>query len=245
VAVTLPYPVELFESQARVLERNAWNAGALSGRPESGTGEPAAPERGWLPGAGGTRLVALYERPLGRRVSTVLGATMQDGLPQLRLVRVDTAASLPAPRMLEEIWNRFPSYQRLAESVRASVGRADTLARGPLVVWRGSDTLGAYRARFAPQAGGGLSLVWVSVAHGRRVGAGRTLASAWDNLLGGSAPLPPVLPSATLDEARRWLQLADSALRAGDLAGFGRAFDALRQVLRAPPDSLQPDTTMR
>jgi len=245
VAAALAYPIELFEGQARALERNAWNAGALSGRPESGTGEPSPPERGWLPGAAGTRLVALYERPLGRRVSTMLGATMHDGQPRLRLFRVDTGATLPAPRMLEETWSRFPSYQRLAESVRASVGRVDTLARGPLVIWRGGDTLGAYRARFAPRSGGGVSLVWVSVAHGGRVGAGRTLESAWDNLLGGSAPLPPVLPSATLDEARRWIHMADSALRAGDWATFGRAFDALRQVLGAPADSIPPDSAMR
>ncbi len=242
VAAALAYPAELFQGQARALERSAWNAGALSGRPESGGGEPSPPDQGWLPGAAGTRLVALYERPLGRRVSAVLGATMQDGLPRLRMVRVDTGAALPAPRMLEETWNRFPSYQRLAESVRAGVGRPDTLARGPLVIWRGADTLGAYQPRFAPGSGGGLSLVWVSVAQGRRVGAGRTLAAAWDNLLGGSAPLPPVLPSATLDEARRWVRLADSALRAGDWAGFGRAFDALREVLRTPVDSLGRDS---
>ena len=118
VAAALTYPAELFDGQARALERSAWNAGALSGRPESGVGEPGPPEHGWLPGAAGTRLVALFERPLGRRVSTLLGATMQDGLPRLRLVRVDTGAALPAPRMLEETWNRFPSYERLAESVR-------------------------------------------------------------------------------------------------------------------------------
>jgi hypothetical protein len=245
VSAVLAYPLELFEGQARVLERSAWNAGALSGRPESGTGEPLPPERGWVPGAGGTRLVALYERPLGRRISTVLAATMHDGMPSLRLVRVDTGATLPAPRILEETWNRFPSYQRLAESVRASVGRGDTLGRGPLVVWRGADALGAYRTRFASRPGGGVSLVWVSVAQGRRVGAGRTLEAAWDNLLGGSAPVPPVVPSATLDEARRWVQLADSALRAGDWATFGRAFDALRQVLAPPRDSVPRDSTMR
>src|SRR5688572_9604677 len=170
---------------------------------------------------------------------------MQEGLPKLRLVRVDHDATLHAPRLLEETWNRFPSYQRLAESVRASVGRTDTLARGPLVIWRGADTLGAYRPRFAPRSGGGVSLVWVSVAHGRRVGAGRTLEAAWDNLLGGSAPVPPVVPSATLDEARRWVQLADSALRAGDWATFGRAFDALRQVLAPPRDSTPRDSIMR
>jgi hypothetical protein len=117
------------------------------------------------------------------------------------------------------------------------VGRLDSLPRGPLVIWRAGDTLAAYRTRFAPRVGGGVSLVWVSAAHGGRVGAGRSLAAAWDNLLGGSAPVPPVLPSATLDEARRWMGLADSALRAGDWAGFGRAFDALRQVLGPTRDT--------
>jgi hypothetical protein len=242
IASALAYPIELFEGQARALERSSWNAGSLSGRPETGVGDPSPVERGWLPGAAGTRLVAIYERPLGRRISTVLGATMHDGHARLRLVRVDTGATLPSPRMLDETWNRFPSYQRLAESVRAGVARVDTLTRGPLVLWRGADTLGAFRTRFAHRAGGGLTLVWVSVAHGRRVGAGRTLAAAWDNLIGGSAPLPPVLPSATLDEARRWVQLADSALRAGDMSGFGRAFDALRQVLAVPADSVPRDS---
>ena len=242
ITAVLPYPAELFEGQARVLERTPWNAGALSGRPESGSGEPGPTEGGWLPGAAGTRLTALYERPVGRRVSGVLAATLDDGRPRLHLVRVDTSASIPAPRMLEETWSRFPSYERLAESVRVSVGRLDTLTRGPLVVWRAGDTLAAYRPRFAPHMGGGVSLVWVSVARGGRVGAGRTLDAAWDNLLGGSAPVPPVLPSATLDEARRWIQLADSALRTGDWAAFGRAFDALRQVLGIPPDTTAPDS---
>jgi hypothetical protein len=242
IVLALPYPAELFEAQARVLERSPWDAGSLSGRPESGSGEPAPTEGGWLPGARGTRLTALYERPIGRRISAVLAASLEEGRPRLRLVRIDTATSLPAPRTLEETWSRFPLYQRLAESVRVSVGRLDTLARGPFVLWRSGDTLAAYRTRFAPRVGGGVSLVWVSVAHGGRVGAGRSLAAAWDNLLGGSAPVPPVLPSATIDEARRWIQLADSALRTGDWAGFGRAFDALRQVLGVPPDTVPGDS---
>ena len=38
------------------------------------------------------------------------------------------------------------------------------------------------------------------------------------------------------DEARRWAERADSALRRGDWSGFGRAFDALKQVLEAGPE---------
>jgi len=38
-------------------------------------------------------------------------------------------------------------------------------------------------------------------------------------------------PDGTLLEARVWLQLADSALRRGDLAAFGTAFAVLRDLL--------------
>jgi hypothetical protein len=36
-----------------------------------------------------------------------------------------------------------------------------------------------------------------------------------------------------LEEARRWYAVADSALRRGDFATFGRAFEALRRILGA------------
>src|SRR5690349_23851448 len=48
------------------------------------------------------------------------------------------------------------------------------------------------------------------------------------NLRGASGPLPPGVGIGTLSEARRWVRLADSALRRGEWAAFGRAFDALR-----------------
>ena len=73
----------------------------------------------------------------------------------------------------------------------------------------------------------------------RRLGAGRSIPEAWSNLRGSSAPLPPgYQPQSAITEARRWFQRADSALRVGDFAGFGRAFEALGATLdvqRAPP----------
>ena len=59
--------------------------------------------------------------------------------------------------------------------------------------------------------------------------------SAWANLNGESAPVVPApdLPEP-LTEARRWAIRADSALRAGDLQGFARAFEALKRVLGTP-----------
>jgi len=241
VAAALPYPMELFETQARALERPPWDAGTLTGRPESGTGEPAPPVRGWRADTGGTRLVALYERASAGRVSGVLAGGTRAGQPALDLVRLDSTRALPALRTLEATWRRFPSFMSLADSVRSSgAARGDSLLRGPVTVWLDPVVgLGAYCTWYAPR-GSGLALVWVSIAQsGRSVGgAGRTLAEAWDNLRGATAPLPPTVPTASLEEARKWLRIADSALRAGDWAGFGRAFDALKQVLGPERDSL-------
>jgi hypothetical protein len=57
-------------------------------------------------------------------------------------------------------------------------------------------------------------------------------------LRGASAPLPPGYePQSAVTEARRWFVRADSALRAGDFAGFGRAFEALGATLEVPRTS--------
>jgi hypothetical protein len=241
LAAALPYPAELFAIQARALERTPWDAGTLSDRPEAGPGEPGPPTAGWRTDTAGTRLVALYERPSGGRVSAALAGGTRAGSPVLDLVRLDSTRTLPAPRTLDATWRRFPSFLSLADSVRSTgAARGDSLLRGPLTVWLDPlGGLGAYRTWYAPR-GTGLALVWVSIAQsGRPVGgAGRTLIEAWDNLRGASAPLPPTVPTASLDEARKWLRLADSALHAGDWAGFGRAFDALKQVIGPERDSL-------
>jgi hypothetical protein len=241
LATALPYPNELFAVQSRALEREPWDAGTLSDRPEAGPGEPGPPTSGWRADTGGTRLVALYERPSGGRVSAALAGATRDGRPVLDLVRLDSVRSLPAPRALDATWRRFPSFLSLADSVRSTgAARGDSLVRGPLTVWLDPVAgLGAYRTWYAPR-GNGLALVWVSIAQsGRPVGgAGRTLAEAWDNLRGASAPLPPTVPTASLEEARKWLRIADSAIRAGDWAGFGRAFDALKQVIGTERDTV-------
>jgi hypothetical protein len=71
-----------------------------------------------------------------------------------------------------------------------------------------------------------------------RQGAGRSLEEAWGNLLGNTVPAPPGTAQAgRLEEARRWMERADSALRSGDWSGFGRAWNSLRGVLGLPPDT--------
>jgi hypothetical protein len=77
-------------------------------------------------------------------------------------------------------------------------------------------------------------------APGDRLGAGRTLREAWSNLLGASVPSIAGSAQATrLDEARRWLERADSALRGGDWAVFGQAWRGLRDALGLPTDTVE------
>jgi hypothetical protein len=87
-------------------------------------------------------------------------------------------------------------------------------------------------------------LAWVSVAtrdaSRDRQGAGRTLEEAWSNLLGNTVPSPPGTAQAgRLEEAKRWMERADSALRAGDWSEFGRAWSTLRNVLGLPLDTVR------
>jgi hypothetical protein len=76
------------------------------------------------------------------------------------------------------------------------------------------------------------------VAAGERLGAGRSLKDAWSNLLGASVPaLAGSAQASRLEDAREWLQRADSALRAADWGAFGRAWNGLRRALGLPADS--------
>jgi hypothetical protein len=78
----------------------------------------------------------------------------------------------------------------------------------------------------------------VTVASGDRLGAGRTLEEAWRSSRGEITPSLRISDDAAArEEALRWLQEADSALRRGDLVGFARAFAALKSALQRDPPS--------
>jgi hypothetical protein len=125
----------------------------------------------------------------------------------------------------------------LSDSIREDGGK---LERGPLRVEVNSGGPVAYQGYFALRPSGGTVLAWVSVAAPNRLGAGRTLKEAWSNLLGATVPAPPGTAQAgRLDEARRWVEHADSALRSGDWSEFGRAWSSLRNVLGIPRDSVR------
>jgi hypothetical protein len=229
------YPPDLFRVQAQQLEREPWNAGVLSRRSGQGATTPALPQVGWKAAASGPVLSSTFESPAERRLTAVLLADRSHDSTALLLVRLDSAYALPATGTLEDRWTNFPSYDALNDSIREDGGR---LERGPIRVSLSPGGPVAYQGYYALRPSGGTVLAWVSVAAPNRLGAGRSLRDAWSNLLGATVPAPPG-PAQTgrLDEARRWMQHADSALRGGDWSEFGRAWNSLRSVLGLPPDS--------
>jgi hypothetical protein len=160
------------------------------------------------------------------------------GADELRLVRLDSTTSLQSRAALENRWSHFASYDALSDSVG---DEGDKLERGPVRLDLGDDGLVAYQSHFVRGARGSAVLSWVSLAAaGDRLGAGRTLREAWSNLLGASVPAIAGAAQATrLEEAKRWLEQADSALRSGDWAGFGQAWRGLRQALRLPAEAMK------
>jgi hypothetical protein len=232
------YPEDLFRVQAKILEQNPWKAGSVSGQPQ-GSAEAPRPQLGWARDTSGPLAVTMFESPGQRRLTAVLTGSRENGRASLRLVRLDSTTTLPVPGVLENLWSNFPSYDALNDSIREDGGK---LERGPLRIDVEHGNPIAYESYFAPRASGGEVLAWVSVAASAevrpRLGAGRSFRESWSNLLGATVPAPPGTAQAgRLDEARRWLQHADSALRSGDWPEFGRAWGSLRTVLGLPADT--------
>jgi hypothetical protein len=67
------------------------------------------------------------------------------------------------------------------------------------------------------------------------------MKEAWSNLRGASVPaIAGQAQTTRLDDARRFLVRADSALRAADWSAFGRAWNGLRRALGLSADSAAP-----
>ncbi len=139
-------------------------------------------------------------------------------------------APLGSPAALERMWGRFATFAPIQDSV---LGDGAHLRAGSVHLWSSPQGLAALEVTTAARPGARPAIVWVSVAVSDRLGAGRTFELAWQNLLGNSSPIAPGQGGSTLEEARRWMQIADEALRSGDWGAFGRAFEALRGVLQA------------
>jgi hypothetical protein len=184
------------------------------------------------------RRVAAYEDPGERRLTATVEALMRDGFQVVPITRLTLAGSVPSPAVLDRRWRRFPTYEQLRDSLRAAGARHDD---GPVEIWLDGIGAGAYRAEFASGAGGTVHLVWMSLAIGDRMGAGHDPQEAWRNLEGVAVPILPGGPTREIEEARRYMARADSALRRGDWIGFARAFEGLREVLDlAAPDDTTP-----
>jgi hypothetical protein len=180
--------------------------------------------------------VAVYERPGERRVGGLLIGRVTGVADQLRLVRFDSAAAPQSRAALESRWSHFASYDALSDSITDDGGK---LEAGPVRLALSASGPVAYQSHFARDRRGTVLLSWLSVAAtGDRLGAGRNLREAWSNLLGASVPSIAGSAQATrLDEARRWVERADSALRRGDWALFGQAWKGLREALGLPTDT--------
>lgn len=223
-----PYPAALLAAQARMLERRDASLGRLQAAGSDGH----LLEQVWRPELESPSRVALFESAERRELTAVLEGQTLNGRPRLLLRRFASEA-MPGLSVLPGRWARMPSFTQLRDSVRAAQGEFEEspvrLAfDGPrpmaLQAW-----YARREARTPPQ------LAWVSVAAGERLGAGRSFVEAWENLRGRTVPGVPGAGRGSLEDARRWVRAADEALRRGDLAGFARAFEALRQsVERAP-----------
>jgi hypothetical protein len=232
------YPEDLFRVQAKELEQSPWKAGSVSGQ-EQAKAEAPPPQVIWAADTSGPLVVAMFESPVQRRLTSILIGSREDGRTHLSLVHLDSTTTLPMPAVLENLWANFPSYDALNDSIRDDGGKLD---RGPMRIEIQSGVPIAYQSYFAPRPSGGVVMAWVSVAAPGetrpRLGAGRTFREAWSNLLGTTVPAPPGPAQAgRLDEARRWIKHADSALRAGNWPEFGRAWESLRTVLGLPADT--------
>jgi uncharacterized protein UPF0182 len=229
------YPADWFRVQAQQLERAPWKIGNINVAAAQRAAESPIGQEAWRPDTSGPVLVAAMEVPGERRLNAVLIGSREEGRAHLMLARLDSTATLPVREVLQNRWSNFPSYDALSDSIREDGGK---LERGPVRIDVGPGGPVAYQGYFAIRASGGTILAWVSVAAPNRLGAGRNLREAWSNLLGATVPAPPGTAQAgRLDEARRWMLHADSALRAGDWPEFGKAWSTLRGVLGVPLDT--------
>jgi uncharacterized membrane protein (UPF0182 family) len=224
------YPEALLRAQATILQGQHWQVGALVGAGAGPTEEPVPPDQVWDADTLGLHFLVPYEDPDHRKIVAVVSGGMIDGWESLRLFRLDSAQALASPLALENRWSRFPTYTQIRDSVRESGGQWKD---GAVRYWLGATGLGAYQPAYANSPNGDPSMIWVSLALGDRLGAGRTLNDAYRNLLGLTTPVIATGSlSSQLEEARAWAIRADSALRQGDFVAFGRAFEALKRVLQ-------------
>jgi hypothetical protein len=226
------YPLSLAQVQARVLSRPDWRVGIPIGKLGDGLTRPAGIDAGWL-ASGQPGFTVVYHHSSSRRLSALLTGHMADGVPFLRLALVDSVASVGIPALLQQRWGRFPLFEQIRDSVRQE---GNELEHGRVrYSLEPEGGIVAQAPHYAARDGARPRVAWYSLAAGERLGAGRTPGESWRNLIGAGVPVPPGSgPGTPFDEAQRWMRVADSALMVRDWETFGRAFGALRELLREP-----------
>jgi hypothetical protein len=229
IHAVLTYPDELFQLEARVLERAHWLGDRQSGPP--GT-DPlfSVMTTAWRQQDTALLQVAIFEATGRRGATAVLSGQHGGAQPRLLLSRIRGTEGFGDPRALDRNWKRFATYEQLRDSLRAVNTEAEP---SPIKIWVDQRGVGAYQVIYGKGPERQLAVAWVNVAARDSLGAGRTMQEAWQNLLGVSAPLLSGGFAGRLGEAQEWMAIADSALKRGDWSAFGRAFEALREVLRA------------
>ena len=228
IRALLGYPEELLTLQAQLLAQDA-APGAGDSTAMLAVTVHGRPVPGPVPGSA---MVVVVNQQRGVVHSMVTGRRAGEA-DRLTIHRPDSASTLEAPDVLLRRWQRFPFWQQLRDSITATGAVLE-----PGAVRYAVAPIGfiAWQPAFAVRPDGGTRLVMVAVAQGQRLGMGRTFEAAWQNLRAESAGTLRLGPDgAVLEEARRWVRSADSALRKGDLPGFGRAFGALRDLLEGAP----------
>ena len=99
----------------------------------------------------------------------------------------------------------------------------------------------AYQGYFALRPAGGIVAGLGERGGARPAGRGSDSGTRPGAICSGNTvPSPPgTAQSGRLEEARRWMELADSALKMGDWSEFGRAWNTLRSVLGLPLDTMR------
>ena len=230
-------PEELLIAQAHALEGPGWGAGRLERA--AGSGGSAAGLAGFAPppAPGGGEAVVPFMDETSRDIRTLLLARASAEGDSVRLLRIeDSTRRIESAAGLKARWDRFPFRAQLQDSVRATGGVPE---QGRVRFALAGDGVAAYQPEWSVPAAGKegeqAQLLLVSVALGRKLGSGRTMAEAWRNLRGEISPTAVGAGAeAVLQQARRWMLHADSALRRGDLQELGRALANLKELLEAP-----------
>jgi hypothetical protein len=223
----LTYPAEWLAVQAAVLRMPVWSGGhEIPTREGDGSVAPV-----WVNGLIPGDQIVLGD-PTAAAPATIATAYRARGYPQIRLDRQEAGAALGSD--IRQVWAHLPAVTHVRDSV---VAAGDSVAYRATRWYVGHEALAGWLPIFALPRHSAPVLLQVETVVGDVAGAGSTASDAWlaARHAGGESGTRGPDAATVIDEARQWVERADSALRRGDLTAFGRAFEALRSTLQRTP----------